>query len=265
MVRARRDIEALRDQLKTLEAQGRPHDVGPRFNLGWGEADGRLNGGLARHALHDVYAATTTHAPSAQAFALALALRAAGGRPLVWGVQTMAELEGGRLYGPGLRELGLDPRRVVLVEVKTIQALLAAGEEALTCGAVGAVLMTTWGEAKALNLTASRRLTMAASQGRTTALMVRLQAEPSPSAADSRWRVRAVPSRALEADAPGRPTFEAALLRHRLGGQPRSWIMEWNREDGRFEARGREALSGGLVSFPVDRSAEATGGLRRVG
>lgn len=264
-MRPDRDIEALRDRLRAMEADGCPADDA-RFSLGLAAADAHLKGGLATHALHEVYAATTADAASAQAFALGLAQRAAGERALVWGVQTMAGLEAGGLYGPGLRDLGLDPSRIVLVRVRETQALLAAGEEALACGAVGAVLLTAWGEARAMTLTASRRLSLAAQQGRATALLVRLQAQPAPSAADSRWRVKPALSRALEAEAPGHPAFEVELLRHRLGAQPRFWTMEWNRERGSFEARaGQPALSGDLVSLPADGSAEAGGRLRRVG
>ena len=272
-MRSDRKIEALRQHLKTLEAAGHPVDDA-RFDLGLEAADRHL-GGLATHGLHEVYAATTPDATAALGFALGLIRRTAGDRPVVWGVQAMAELETGRIYGAGLRELGLDPGRLVLVRVKETKELLAAGEEALAGGAVGAVLLTAWGESKVLSLTATRRLSMAAGQGRATALLTRLAAQPQPSAAETRWRIRGALSRALEAEAPGHPTYAVELLRHRLGAQPRSWIMEWDRERGIFEQGGqnagheqpqRPALSGGLVSPAADRSAEARGeGLRRYG
>ena len=177
----------------------------------------------------------------------------------------MAELETGQVHGPGLRELGLDPARVVLVRVKETKDLLAAGEEALACGAAGAVLLTAWGESQSLNLTATRRLSMAAGQGRTTALLIRLAAQPQPSAAETRWRIRGTLSRALEADAPGHPTYAVELLRHRLCAQPRTWIMEWDRERKVFQNGGpkgghgqqRSSLSGGMVSPVADGSAAA--------
>jgi protein ImuA len=269
-LRPNRDIEALRERLKAMEADGHPVDSA-RFELGHEAADRHL-GGLAAHALHEIHAATTPDATAALGFALGLARRAAPDRAMVWGVQAMAGLETGHVHGPGLRELGLDPGRVVLVRVKEMKDLLAAGEEALACGAVGAVMLTAWGEAKAMSLTASRRLSMAAAQGRSAAILVRLAAQPQPSAAETRWRVKAALSRALEAEAPGHPTFEIELLRHRLGAQPRSWIMEWNRERGVFQNGGRNgreerpAVSGGLVSVPADRSVEAGGGaVRRFG
>ncbi|NBB63894.1 hypothetical protein GVN18_32020 [Pseudomonas sp. ODNR1LW] len=271
-MRPDRKIQALRDHLKALEAEGHPVDQ-TRFDLGLEAADRHL-GGLATHGLHEVYAAATPDATAALGFALGLVRRAADDRPVVWGVQTMAGLETGQIHGPGLRELGLNPGRLVLVRVKEMKDLLAAGEEALSSGAAGAVLLTAWGASPALNLTATRRLSMAAGQGRATALLIRLAAQPQPSAAETRWRVRGALSRALEAEAPGHPTYAVELLRHRLGAQPRTWIMEWDRERGVFQNGGQSdgygqqgpALSGDLVSLAVDGSVTARGTeIRRYG
>lgn len=269
-MRSGRDIQALRERLRAMETEGHPVDDA-RFDLGCGAADRHL-GGLAAHGLHEIYAATTSDAAATLGFALGLLRRASGDRPVVWGVQTMVGREGGQIYAPGLRELGVDPDRLLLVRVKETKDLLAAGEDALASGAVGAVLLTAWGESKALSLTATRRLSMAAGQGRATALLTRLAAQPQPSAAETRWRIRGALSRALEADAPGHPTYAVELLRHRLGAQPRTWIMEWDRERGAFEQDGwsagreRPTLSGGLVSPVADGSAAAGGGgLRRYG
>ncbi|VXB30213.1 conserved hypothetical protein [Brevundimonas sp. G8] len=272
-VRLDRDIEALRERLKAMETDGCSTD-GARFDLGHAQADRHL-GGLATHALHEIYAATTPDATAALGFALGLVQRAAGDRPVVWGVQAMAGLEAGQIHGPGLREMGLDPGQVVLVRVKETKDLLAAGEEALACGAVGAVLLTAWGESKMLSLTATRRLSMAAGQGRATAILIRLAAQPQPSAAETRWRVKTTLSQALEAEAPGHPTYGVELLRHRLGAQPMAWTLEWDRERGVFQQGGqnaehqqlqRPALPGGLVSPAADGSVAARGGaLRRFG
>ena len=73
------------------------------------------------------------------------------------------------------------------------------------------------GKCPALDLTASRRLALAAEQSGVTLFLLRLEAQPVPSAADTRWTVGAAPSRSLEADAPGPPMFEIELLRRRAG------------------------------------------------
>lgn len=216
---------------------------------------------VARAGLHDLYAASPADAVTLNAFGLALAASTAQGRPIVWGVQQMAAQEAGRPYGPGLNEMGLKPREVLLVRARDVQALLSVGEEALRSPAVGAVVLSAWGEARAITLTASRRLALAARTGGATVFLARAAAEPGPSAAQTRWSVRAAPSTPLGANAPGRPAFSATLLRHRGGAPPQTWIMEWDRERRSFVEPA--PLSGGLVPLAAQRPADARdGGLR---
>ncbi len=56
--------------------------------------------------------------------------------------------------------------------------ILRAGAEAARCPAVGAVLMEPWGEARPLDLTASRRLTLAADQSGVTVFLLRARPRP---------------------------------------------------------------------------------------
>lgn len=247
-------LQHLRDQLATLAPRG-PGEACASFVLGETRAD-RAAGPLIRTGLHEVYAASGPHAASANGFTLSLALRAAL-PPLVWIYDEQALHEAGGPYGSGLQEWGLDPADLLLVRVRKAQALLAAGEEALKSGAAGAVLMSGWGESAAYGLTASRRLALAAQAGASTALLVRSDAEPGPSAADTRWSVAAAPSVALEAKAPGRPAFRAALLRSRNGSAGGEWIMEWDRESLSFV---EPAAPGGVVSVPADRPAARRAG-----
>ena len=212
---------------------------------------------LKRHALHEVYAASAADAAAADGFALALALRAST-RPLVWIVEGRRRNEAGSPYATGLKAWGLAPADVLLVRVRDAPALLAAAEEALRSGAAGAVVMSGWGEHRAHDLTASRRLSLAASEGGTVAVLARAAAQPRPSAAETRWRVHAAPSTRLEAvdddRAPGRPAFHVALTRSRGGFRPRQWIMEWDREQRSFV---EPQTPGDLVSLPVGRPAGA--------
>lgn len=210
---------------------------------------------LATGVLHDLYA-TPADAVAVNAFGLGMALRAAAGRPIVWGLHEMMCQEAGRPHGPGLHEMGLSPRDLLLVRARDVQALLSIGEESLRSPAVGAVLLSAWGEAKAFNLTASRRLALAAETGRATLFLARAGAVPCPSAAETRWSIRSYASAPLEAGAPGRPSFSATLLRRRGGGETGSWIMEWDREQRIFCP---PPLSGGLVSLAAQRPIAAQG------
>lgn len=216
---------------------------------------------FAAQGLHDLYAAAPADAVAVNAFGLGLAVEAARGRPVVWAVHEAMSQETGRPYAPGLSEMGLRPLNLLLVRARDVRALLAAGEDALRSPSVGAVVLSAWGEAKAMSLTASRRLLLAAQAGGGAVFLARAGAEPAPSAAETRWSVQAVASTPLEGDTPGRPAFSATLLRHRGGVAPRTWIMEWDCERRMFVDRNAEAapLSGGVVSLAAQRPAGARG------
>lgn len=260
---ARADLEALRREVSRLERGSSPV-AADRFSTGSTQLDAALRGGLNRGALHEVFAARTADEPSASGFAVMLAVRASETRPVVWVRQDFAGVEAGHIYAPGIAELGLSPDRLILVRARDGPAVLRAGEEAARCPPLGAVLIEPWGAPKALDLVASRRLALAAARSNVPLFMVRAGAEPEPSAALTRWRVRAAPSTALEADAPGHPAFNVELLRDRAGAAGRNWIVEWDRDQRVFKDRPFEnapALSGGMVSLPAGGSPDA--GVRR--
>jgi protein ImuA len=256
------DIEALRRQLSALERGAGPTDHG-MAPLGCASVDAALGGGLARGALHEVFAATAD-AAAATGFALGLVLRAAGERPVLWVRQDFSGVETGELYAPGLAELGLAPDRLILVRVRDGPGVLRAAEEAARCAPLGAVLIEPWGEPRVLDLTATRRLALAAETSGVPLIMLRLAAAPAPSAATTRWQVRAALSSPLAANAPGHPAFAVTLARRKAGAGGRNWIVEWDRDRCEFRfpdaaaiASTSETLSGGMVSIPADRSPEA--------
>src|SRR3546814_5438669 len=94
---------------------------------------------------------------------------------LVTGVQTCALPI--LVFGSGLVELGLEPDRFIFIIVGDITALLRAADDILRCGGAGALIVEVWGSAPALNLTASRRLALAAEKSGVTALLVRADAK----------------------------------------------------------------------------------------
>ena len=81
-----------------------------------------------------------------------------------------AEIESGALSMSGLAELGLDPRCVVTVRAADVESALRTAADALACDALGAVVLEVWGEARQLDLVASRKLTLAAQASGVTAL-----------------------------------------------------------------------------------------------
>ncbi|HEX3810877.1 MAG TPA: hypothetical protein VHW02_14375 [Rhizomicrobium sp.] len=228
--------------------------------LDGGPVDAALRGGLRRGALHEVFAAGAGEETAATGFALALAARAiAKGKWLLWVRQDFSALETGEIHGAGFAELGIDPSRVLHVRTPDATAALRAGAEGLDCKGLGAVIIEPWAEPKVFDLIASRRLTLAAQQHGVTAIVLRFNAEPEASAAETRWRIKSANS-PPNAEDWGNPRFDAALIRNRHGNNGH-WIMEWDCNNGIFQTHCER-----LAAAAADRPAEApVAGLRQAG
>lgn len=246
-------IAALRQRVGAIEGL-RPQAEADRFAIGHAGFDARLGGGLLRGRLHELFAAGIDDAASAAGFALMLAAQASAHGPIMWLREDRAERRLGRLHGAGLAELGIDPWRVIMVVVPDETALLRAAGDAVRCPEVGMLLVEPWKAARGMDLTASRRLAIAAEASGVTTLLLRIEADPGPSAAQTRWGVRASPSTALEADAPGHPAFEVDLLRQRGGPAGFHHRLEWDRETLSFRD---PSLSGLMVPLPAGGPAAA--------
>jgi protein ImuA len=220
------------ERIETSQATDHGADAPNRVALGHAEADALLRGGLAVAAIHEVFSEGRQGA-AATGFIAGLAGRVSARRPLVWVRQEFCDLEAGSLSMHGLIELGLDPRCLVTVRASDVESALRTAADALACDALGAVVLEVWGQAKQLDLVASRKLTLAAQASGVTGLLLRIAAEPLPSTAETRWIVRAAHSppevelgAPLPAAAWGSPCFDAELIRNRHGPTGR-WIMEW--------------------------------------
>ena len=85
----------LRGRIERIEAPGDAHAL-HRVALGHAEADATLCGGLARAAVHEVFAEGHQGA-AATGFIAGLAGRVTSRRPLVWVRQDFSEIESGAL------------------------------------------------------------------------------------------------------------------------------------------------------------------------
>ena len=128
--------------------------------------DPALEGGL-----HEIYAATQADAACLSGGALMLA-RGAGRRGCLW-VRHAGHGETGAPSPLGVAELGIDPAGVVLLRVREAGDALQAGLEGAGCRALDAVIVELWGEAKAYDLVASRRLALAAKASGVPVLVAR--------------------------------------------------------------------------------------------
>jgi protein ImuA len=237
--------------LKAALAKPTLEDREIRVPMGIAEADAALHGGVLKGALHEVYAAAG-HEASATGFAVGLAARVAKSKPILWIRQDFAGIEFGEIAATGLIELGIDPSKFLVLRVAHAEDALRAASDALTCAALGAVMIEVVGEHKVLDLKASRRLTLGAAETNVTALMLRFNAVPDASNAETRWQIRA--ARSNEDDENwGMPRFDAELLRNRHG-RTGHWVMEWNCDEAIFC---QPADRGAVVSAPFHRPAAA--------
>lgn len=201
---------------------------------------------LAGGCLHEIHHQMEDGA-AATAFALA------AGRP--GGGDAIFLLRGRRRQpmafipmGDGLRGLGIDPARLVVVDAGDDRELLRAGLDAARCPGVGAVLLDMQGRFPSYDLTASRRLLLAAERSGVRVILLRGTAEPRSSAAWTRWTVASAPSVPWDADAPGWPAIEVELLRCRGGGAGARWRLEWIMDQGVFrDAADGTPLPGSVV------------------
>jgi protein ImuA len=227
-----------------------------RSNAGKGSACG-LAQLLAPAGLHEIYATTHADCAAASGFALAMAhdWQRKPEAALIWVRHDLLQAEAGSLYPPGLLELGLQPASLTLVRAPSVKAALQAGLDAARCSSLSALIVEFWGETRAYDLTASRRLALAAKGSKLRLFLVRHGACVAMSAAETRLSVKALASQALGANAPGRAAFEVTLLRHRAGLAGQMWFMEWNPE--------AERLEESLPSAPQASSAQPA--FRRTG
>jgi protein ImuA len=177
--------------------------------------------GLARAAVHEVLA----DSPGCGTAFCAVLLARTGG--------TVLWIASGRnsllAWPPGLARCGLDPANLVIVRAERWQDALWAMEEALRCPAVTGAILASDGR---LDLTATRRLQLAAEAGGALGLLLRPDAaKAEPSAAATRWRVASLGAgRGLED-----PRWRLELLRVRGARPDGPWAVTWRAAPGRLE------------------------------
>jgi protein ImuA len=224
---------------------------------------------LRRAALHEFYPAAQRDAMASGGLLLGLAAQQQDGM-ILWVRQEALSRECGQPCPSGIVEFGVDPQRVVLVRARDAQAVLQAGLEGARSGALAAVLLETWGEAPLYDLSASRRLALAAREAGAQVLLAPVAAPIKASAAETRWRVETSPSFALATRAPGHPVYNLSLLRARNGRDGTTYRLEWNRDARSFLSchdiartlsrapEGRVApISGALAPFPANGAGRA--------
>jgi protein ImuA len=234
------------------------------LRLGVPALDDALQGGIALGALHELAPTTELQLGAALGFGLGIAALAAaarqsgdrqsGGSRQVLCIQTdYAALAAGTPYGLGLEDLGLAMDRLLILRVAHPRDALWAFEEALKCPALAAVLAELPEAGVAADLTATRRLGLAAQRGGGLGLLLRHRLYPLPSAAMTRWQIAAAASEPDRFGGLGGTRFDLSLNRNRRGRCGR-WIAGWNHDERTFVP---QALSVGMAETARDRSDRA--------
>jgi protein ImuA len=221
--------------------------------LSLGPPDAVLKGGLAVSELHELTPSGSAHHGAALGFALALtALAPSKQGAIVFIQQDFAALEAAALYGLGGAPFGIATERFLLVRAATPKDALWAMEEALKTRGITAVIGELAERGEAADLTATRRLSLAAQKGASLALLLRQYPWREPSAAATRWEVAGVSGARDEFGGLGATAFSLTLTKNRRGpcGQ---WLVQWDPHAKRF----LPALSGAVAQPAVDRPADA--------
>lgn len=253
------------DQLAALRAA--VADVrsarGPALAFGVQVVDDCLaDHGLDGAGLHEVAAASASWSDDAVAtlFVAGIAARFAAAPGLsAPGLSVLWALTRFDLYAPGLEQAGLGPDRILYAQGANDRELLAMCEDALRDGALACVVA----EVKAADQTATRRLQLAASEGKTPMLLYRRYRRYGQcpladlSLACTRWRVGSLASAPLAMPGVGRGRWSVELVRQR-GGPPFSLELEACDDQGRLAlpaATRDRAVAAGGADLALGRAA----------
>lgn len=228
-----------------------------RWPTGVTSLDAAIAGGFAYGRMHEFYAAEAGDAAAAAGFVAALAISMdSDERPTVLWLRAQRDMARiGGLQATGWTELGGQSDSCLFGLAPDETTLLRTAVDGMRSAALSTVIVEGWGRMNKLDLTASRRLTLAAEKSGVPLFLLRIDAEPSPSAAQTRWQIAAAPSRELPGKAPGAPVFAVELLRQRSGPAGLAWELEWNRDQRMFR---EAALSGAVVPVPACGAAADT-------
>jgi len=226
----------LRQAVAKIEGQKTDLGIAARVRtFGVPAIDASLQGGLAPANLHEIAPASARDLGAALGFTLALAARAPNGRSILWIQTDFAALEAGNIYGSGCDLFGLPASRLLIVKVARPLDALWAMEEALKCRALACVIAELPKDGAMADLTATRRLTLAAREGGGFGFLLRHRPSPLASSTETRWEVAAAPSRPDAFGGLGLTAFALALTKNRRGPAG-LWTIAWDHHERSFQA-----------------------------
>ena len=127
------------------------------------------------------------------------------------------------LFPPAIKFFGIEPEKIIFIDLQKDKEVLWAAEEALKCEGLTAVIA----ELKDLNFTVSRRLQLAVESSGVTGFILHQSKSYATTACITRWRITPAASQ-LNGEMPGVgcPRWKVELLKVR-NGKTGSWNIEW--------------------------------------
>lgn len=208
-------------QRRILKLQGNQPASDQSQSLGLGAIEHAFPGRVfPRAAIHELISINSESAVSTNGFMSVMlsALMAQNGSCL-W-ISTRRTI-----FPPALKAFGIEPERILFVDVLNVKEALWAMEEALKCNALTAVV----GEFTALTFDDSRRLQLAIERSRVTGFIHRYRPKiENTLTCVSRWKITPLISDAQD-QFPGMafPKWKVDLLKVR-NGKPASWQVQWS-------------------------------------
>jgi protein ImuA len=189
------------------------------FDFGLGSMNAAFPGGtFPVGAIHELISPSETCAAAANGFLAGL-------------LHTLMKQEGfclwisvgHKLFPPALKFFGIEPHRVIFVDVRREKDGLWVMEQGLKCNALAAVVA----EISNISFAESRRLQLAVETSKVTGFLHRLHPRTENTlACVSRWKIRPLSSRADGLPGVGFPRLEVELVKIR-NGRPGTWQFEW--------------------------------------
>lgn len=224
LVEKKEIIRQLKEKILTLEGFSTGSD-GRQLDFGLGPMNAAFPGNtFPVGAIHEFISPSEASAASASGFLLGLlATLMKKGGICMW------ISAGRRLFPPALKFFGVEPHRIIFIDVRREKDALWSMEQGLKCNALVAVVA----ELRDISFAESRRLQLAVENSRVTGFLHRQYPRTeNTTACVSRWKIRPLASRAPGGlPGVGFPCMEVELVKIR-NGKPGIWQLEWR--DGAF-------------------------------
>lgn len=211
-------IRQLKEQILSLEGLGTGQE-NRLLDFGLGPLNAAFPGGsFPVGAIHEFVSPTEACAAAANGFLAGLlgTLMKNEGICLWIGV-------GHKLFPVALKFFGVEPHRVIFIDVRRERDALWVMEQGLKCNALAAVVA----EIREVSFAESRRLQLAVETSKVTGFLHRQQPRTENTlACVSRWKIRPLASHTNGLPGVGFPCLEVELAKIR-NGRPGIWQFEW--------------------------------------